>query len=483
MRVLDKLILDRDLTDVDKTVFIGMHYSVMYKEEEVVDLKKIEKLIGIQKTNVSRSIKKLVEKNFISKVGKSSQHQVYEFVMPSSENKFKSINEEYIEKLFLYPKFLVMYLKIEQAQYYVRYDTSGKFTNQSQALRYVGLSIDDFEETMNFLKKLGIVKEYEIKLQAIFHDGTKLFSEFNDEMVIKNETKTIIKEEKPKPTPKTKKQEVAEQPKENAKTLLTYFYQQINSTSANFPKEVKLIDNVIKKTNYEQTKQLIDYMIQNQKPINLINNAYAEYNEYTKIQQQLTQTGTAAYLLQKYYDGMKLPINKSTITKETQKIQAQINTDGYEATEKVIDYMISKQTPSINFIANMRNEALANKATATKKLTNDNNPCFRDDVNDDSIYIMSAISTAQKKLSNIKEEYSEEIYNKCLEKSIKLFMEKSFTPKYSRLEWAFIIKLPINNKMYQVLKEEGFELIATKNNEQAQTKVKEWLKIQLGNGE
>jgi hypothetical protein len=26
-------------------------------------------------------------------------------------------------------------------------------------------------------------------------------------------------------------------------------------------------------------------------------------------------------------------------------------------------------------------------------------------------------------------------------------------------------------------------LIATKNNEQAQTKVKEWLKIQLGNGE
>lgn len=442
MRVLDKLILDRDITDVDKTVFIGMHYSVMYKTEEVVNLVKVEKLTGMVKQQISRSIKKLVEKKFLSKVGKSSQHQVYEFVMPSSENKFKSINEEYIEKLFLYPKYLIMYLKIEQAQYYVRYDASGKFTNQSQALRYVGLSIDDFEETMNFLKKLGIVKEYEIKLQAIFEDGTKLFSEF-DEVVIKNETQTIIKEEKKKP----KKQQVAEQPKENAPTLLTHYYEKTNSTSTNFPKEVKLIDNIIKKTNYEQTKQLIDYMIENQKPINIINNIHAEYQQYQTIQQQLNEQGTAPYLLKKYYDCMNLTINKQTIIKETQKIQAQINQDGYEATEKIIDYMVSKQTPNINFIANMRNDALKQAKTTTKKLNNNDNPCFRDDANEDWVYVISAVTSGIKTLTDVKKEYDNATYQKCVDKVMEQFNDIVNNGK-SALGFAYKTRLSLTKDMY-----------------------------------
>ena len=95
-------------------------------------------------------------------------------------------------------------------------------------------------------------------------------------------------------------------------------------------------------------KEFIEWMAKNSKEIAKINYAYDDYNKLKQITKQLDEQGTAPYLLKKYYTGLQLPPNKSTMIKEVEKIQSQINADGYETTEKIINFMIYKDFNKMN---------------------------------------------------------------------------------------------------------------------------------------
>jgi hypothetical protein len=208
MRILTKLVFDQTLTDTDKAVFIGLHYACEAKQKHTVSLSKVGKFLKVSQPNIIRSIKKFRDNtDYIVGYQQFGKATEYEFVLPNKKGiAFESINDEHLEKLLQYPNYLILFLKLKHINWQLEQDAKKdnlQFTNEVKALRWYGLDIDDFETTMDFLKGLGIVSNYQIKLSAQLDDGEFIFNNIK-EPVIKTKTQHIDNNEQvakqPKPT-------------------------------------------------------------------------------------------------------------------------------------------------------------------------------------------------------------------------------------------------------------------------------------------
>ncbi len=206
MRILTKLVFDPSLSDTDKAVMIALHYACEAKTKHVVKLSTIKKRINNDSINIVRSLAKLKSnKEYIKSYTQYNKATEYEFVMPSKQNSFETIDDEHLEKLLQYPKYLILFLKIKHVNWQIEQDAKKEkpqFQNEVKALRYYSLDIDDFEKTMDFLQGLGIVSTYQIKLSAELQNGEIIFNNIQ-QTVIKQQTKHI-----------DNTKQVAEQPKQ-----------------------------------------------------------------------------------------------------------------------------------------------------------------------------------------------------------------------------------------------------------------------------
>jgi hypothetical protein len=443
MRIMDSLIDDDNLSDLQKAVIICLYRLANEKVKLIRYEEIVNKMNGtISKINLTKIINKICQTNdyIVNRVQKKVQGNPYAFELKKIPEKgYKILNNKYIDMLLDNPALLMKYIKIKQANSIFENTFNQDRKRFVDSLDMVGMSLDDFNKTSSKLQSLGIVDEYELNVIFIEEDGTKLFkSNVQPTKTEKPKKEVTIAEEKINQT-------------ENAKTLLIGFYEKVNGKSPNFPKEVKLVDNIIKQTSIEKTKSLLDYMIaKGQVEVKFINNMLNEYLEFEKAISQVNEKGTAPYLLNKYYAGLGLTINQQTITKEVQKVQAIINQDGFENAEKIIDYMISKKTANINFISSIRNEALSAKSTTNKKLDVKNNPCMSDDVNDDVTLCMSALKRADKTFTSVKERYSESTYNNCL-KQMKNQIEEELKNGKRPIKLVCKIHFPFDANMYNQL--------------------------------
>jgi DNA-binding MarR family transcriptional regulator len=241
----------------------------------------------------------------------------------------------------------------------------------------------------------------------------------------------------------------------NCSDLINYFYKKIGGKPSDYGKEGKLVKRVI--LNYEldseKMKNLLDYVASKGK-VNLsaINHIAPEYLMEETYKEQQSIEGTASYLWKKFYDGIGLPINAQSIIKEVAKVKESIEKNGYEATEKIIDYMVSVKCNNIHFLANMRNEALSNNkggksSKSDKNADFKNNDCMFDKGDEESNIkiIKDKIFRGRKKICDVEEKYRK----KATDMAKKMLVEKKYLEKYTGFEWAWRVGLELDFEMYQ----------------------------------
>lgn len=240
--------------------------------------------------------------------------------------------------------------------------------------------------------------------------------------------------------------------KENAKTIVAYFYDNlVKGKSSNFAREAaqvkKALDNGL---SVDVVKKVLEYMYKRgQIAIQNLPSAIKDYAIYEEYLKNVDKEGTDAFLLKRFYDGFGLSINMQGFIKEIAKIKASIVTEGYENTKYIIDYMVQKKTTNIHYISAMRLEALENKKknpnnkpNTTNKSSIDSNPAFRDQ--DDMVFIQSSLLSADKKISDVPKECSDEL----IAFAKQALIQSSISAKFSGFEWAWRVGLELDEETY-----------------------------------
>ena len=72
-----ELVLDRDLTGTDLRVFLGILANLEYENSFTMSLTALSTKLGIQRSDLSKSVSKLIKKNYLHRVGNQGQINHY----------------------------------------------------------------------------------------------------------------------------------------------------------------------------------------------------------------------------------------------------------------------------------------------------------------------------------------------------------------------------------------------------------------------
>lgn len=244
---------------------------------------------------------------------------------------------------------------------------------------------------------------------------------------------------------------------DTAPGLLKFFYDMTGGRSPNFGKEVGQIKAQMKKgLTPDEVRTTMNHMVRKGQ-IDLrffstsINDALIE-QKYLK---EMEQEGTAAFLLNYFYQGHSLSINLQTFVREVMKIQETMNSGlTYDETKIVLDYMISTKCTIVNFIASKRTEALAKHRAQNGGVVTGfrANPSFFDQ---DTINIIKDdLIGGRTHINKVEQKYKE----KAIEIAKEIFKEQKFNQRYTMFEWSWRTGVQLDREMYQMaVKESGKE--------------------------
>ena len=317
------------------------------------------------------------------------------------------------------------------------------FLDQRSLGVHISKSKDMKHKLLNNLKKqtntpgkdlVKLYKEYESDFKDLDSTNSKNSIAFNDQ---DDSFNIIVKDTKAKPE-KQKKE------KTNSLEFVKYFYNKVNGKCTNYSKECTQVKNALKKGyTADQIKITMDYLARKGNiDLRFFNRSIEEALMEHKCLNEINIEGTEAYLVKMYYNGLGLPLNMQTFTRDVQRIRETINTGlSYEQTKIVIQYMVDIKCPTLNFIGSKSTEALTKHS---KVNAGRNNPCFYDREEMQSIknQLMEGKLTLRK-VSSIHR-------NKATEIAKEIFRNGEFALKYNHYEWAWKIGLELDEEMYVI---------------------------------
>lgn len=245
---------------------------------------------------------------------------------------------------------------------------------------------------------------------------------------------------------------------DTAPGLLKYFYDLTQGRSPNFGKEVGQIKTQLNKgLTPDETRIVFDYMVKKgQIDLRFFSTSINEALLEQRYLKEMEQEGTAAFLLNYFYNSHGMNLNPQMFVREVQKIQETLNSGlSYQETKVVLDYMISQKCTIINFIASKRTEALSkynNQSNVSNKTPFKSNPSFFDQ---DSLNIIrDDLAGGRTHLNKVDSKYKEQAINIAKE----IFREKKFNQRYTSLEWAWRTGLELDKELFELgVKDSGKE--------------------------
>lgn len=137
----------------------------------------------------------------------------------------------------------------------------------------------------------------------------------------------------------------------NSNDLIKYFYGKRGGKCANWGREAKVIKDLLDSYTVSELMTGIDLIVK-KGHTNLLRLSYNlnEALQINKIKTEFDKQGTAAWLIKKHHEALKIKPNPSTIIANAAKVQAVIDEHGFSGAEKVINHMIDNGTKEINFI-------------------------------------------------------------------------------------------------------------------------------------
>lgn len=218
---------------------------------------------------------------------------------------------------------------------------------------------------------------------------------------------------------------------DNVSNLLRYFYDHTGTKSPNYSKECGQIKNLLKK-NYtpDQIRLTMNYLIKRKNvDLRFLNRKIEEALLEDKYEKDIKVMNSASYLVKLFHDKLKTKLNKFNFVNEVNKIQMVLD-EGYTPLEikQTIKFMKNKDCKNINFLPNMIEEAIEEY-----KENNKNELTF---IENDLKYNMIDLLSIDKKYKNI-----------ALQKAKEIFIGKTYFKPYSKFEWAYLIKLNLDNDL------------------------------------
>jgi hypothetical protein len=230
---------------------------------------------------------------------------------------------------------------------------------------------------------------------------------------------------------------------DSATGLVNYFYKAIGKKCPNYQRETSIVKNLLKENTPDDIRFTMDFLADVKKAdhLGLLRYCFEEAKEYPRYISELDKEGTAAYLLNVYYKGTEKPINKDKFVFEVKKIEKLFDNYSYEQLYVAIQYMVSINCASINFIGSKVGEAISKmKQSAANK----NNPCLYD--RDDLHHIKFALRDGKKKIKDIEDKFREDAIKLARE----MFKQGLYADKFSNIEWAWFIGLEFDIEMYNL---------------------------------
>lgn len=232
----------------------------------------------------------------------------------------------------------------------------------------------------------------------------------------------------------------------NTRELVKYFYSNVGGSCQNWPKECSQIKNLLKSgKSIEDIKMTMDFLAkQGNLDLRFLNRSILDAKLFYSYLEDMNVEGTDAYLVKYFYDKIKLKINEQTLINDVRKIKQTLNTgSSYEEVKLILDYMVNVNCVNINFIGNMKNQALLK----TPSLSIKNNPCF---------YDRSEFDLIKEKLINgnynINKETNPSKKDKIINIANNILKNNEYYDKYNAFEWAFKIGLELNEETYLLAK-------------------------------
>jgi hypothetical protein len=298
---------------------------------------------------------------------------------------------------------------------------------------------NDYFNDCTHARKAAYIEEYEIDVKP--------------QVPVKKKTQGETSFDK---IPSTKTKGPAE---DTAPGLLKYFYNKNGKTSPNFPKESRLIKNLLtRKENpltADQIREVLDYMSRRgHADLRFITTSVGDAIQEKQNLIDADTVGTAAYLVKKFYEGQGMQLNLQTLSRDVQRVQETINLGSYEETDFTIEYMIEIKCNILNFIGSKRQEAMAKKSKLGVKVsssTNNNfmsNPSFFDQ--SELAFLKDELTGGRINLRKVEQRNLEE----ATKIAVQIFKEHKFTSRYTAFEWAWRIGLPMDSEIYNLAMKE-----------------------------
>ena len=241
----------------------------------------------------------------------------------------------------------------------------------------------------------------------------------------------------------TKQEEI----KVNTREIVKYFYDKIESTCLNWPKECTQVKNLLKAGNsVYDVKLTMDYLAkQGNFDLRFLNRSVMDAKLFYTYLEDINNEGTEAYLVKYFYDKINLSINEQTLINDVRKIKQTLNSgSSYEEVKLILDYMAHVKCININFIGNMKTQALLKMS---KLNAGNSNPCFND---------RSELDLIKEKLINgnynINKETDPNRKNKVINIARNIFKNNEYCNKYNPFEWAYKIGLELDKENYLLAK-------------------------------
>lgn len=233
----------------------------------------------------------------------------------------------------------------------------------------------------------------------------------------------------------------------NTTELVRYFYTIVGDSCKNWAKECTQVKNLIKSgCTVEDVKLTMDYLAkQGNFDLRFLNRSVTDAKLFYSYINDLNKNGTEAYLVNYFYSKLNVKVNEQTLINDVRKIKQTINSgSSYEETKRILDYMVSAKCTNINFIGNMKTQALLKMSNVNY---GNNNPCFNDRTEYD--IIRESLINGNY---NIKKEIDQNKSSKLKEIAKDIFEKQEYSKKYNPFEWAYKIGLELDKDMYDLAK-------------------------------
>lgn len=467
----DDLLFNKEVSDNAKVLLAAMY---RHKNNEGLVRKskrELAVLSNVPTGSVIKCIDELIKYKFITKSTEQCKRGTYQIkyninLNPDSSN-FSNYTKLIYEMIGEYKNdIIIKFMQLSNLLKINNFNCEEKLYTTKTIIQSNWLTVADVAGVMIELDEAGLF-QYKRDAKAIYDEE---YNKINNNEEIKkeaesstdsatqeieknNETKinhvNIIHELEQNITvkPAEEAEQIQQQKSVNPKELMTYFYTSIGGKCTNAGREAKLIKDLSQSFSASELLTGIKYII-NLRHTNLLRLSYYMNDaiKLDKVKQEFDKEGTAAYLLKKHHNALKIKPNTSTIVNYTSKIQVVIDEYSYDEADKTIQHMINNNITNLNFIGSEVVNALAN----TKSNKFYDNPCMFD--RDELYNARLDLVEASRTLSDIQEDYVD--YGDAVTNmAIKIFKEGSFNSKYSHFGWAYKIQLPWTKELFMIAEE------------------------------